>query len=97
MSEKINTELAIEVRGLVKRYTEEVLAVDGVDLSIAPNTIYAMLGPNGAGKTTTISVLTTLLPADGGYSQGVGPRCRHAGGRGSGAYRRDVSGNGSGR
>ena len=66
MSEQIRTDLAIEVRGLVKRYKEEVLAVDGVDLSIPFNTIYALLGPNGAGKTTTISVLTTLLePTDG--------------------------------
>ena len=66
MSEQIRTDLAIEVRGLVKRYNEEVLAVDGVDLSIPFNTIYALLGPNGAGKTTTISVLTTLLePTDG--------------------------------
>ena len=66
MSEQIRTDLAIEVRGLVKRYKEEVLAVDGVDLSIPFNAIYALLGPNGAGKTTTISVLTTLLePTDG--------------------------------
>lgn len=66
MSEQIRTDLAIEVRGLVKRYNEKVLAVDGVDLSIPFNTIYALLGPNGAGKTTTISVLTTLLePTDG--------------------------------
>ena len=66
MSEQIRADLAIEVRGLVKRYNEEVLAVDGLDLSIPFNTIYALLGPNGAGKTTTISVLTTLLePTDG--------------------------------
>ena len=66
MGEESRTDLAIEVRGLVKRYNEEVLAVDGVDLSIPNNIIYALLGPNGAGKTTTISVLTTLLePSDG--------------------------------
>ena len=66
MSEQIRTDLAIKARGLVKRYNENVLAVDGVDLSIPSNTIYALLGPNGAGKTTTISVLTTLLePTDG--------------------------------
>ena len=61
MSERTHTNLAIEARGLVKRYNEEVLAVDGVDLSIEANTIYALLGPNGAGKTTTLSILTTLL------------------------------------
>ncbi len=66
MSERGDTPLAIEARGLVKRYNEEVLAVDGVDLSIPANTIYGLLGPNGAGKTTTISMLITLLePTDG--------------------------------
>jgi ABC-2 type transport system ATP-binding protein len=56
----------IEVEALVKRYNKEVLAVDGIDLSIPTNTIYALLGPNGAGKTTTLSILTTLLePTDG--------------------------------
>ena len=57
---KQNADITIEAKGLVKRYSEEVLAVDGVDLSIQANTIYALLGPNGAGKTTTISMLTTL-------------------------------------
>jgi len=66
VSERGDTSLAIEARGLVKRYSEEVLAVDGVDLSIPANTIYGLLGPNGAGKTTTISMLITLLePTDG--------------------------------
>jgi ABC-2 type transport system ATP-binding protein len=58
--------LAIEAKGLVKRYGSEVLAVNGVDLAIPQNSIYALLGPNGAGKTTTISMLTTLIqPTDG--------------------------------
>jgi ABC-2 type transport system ATP-binding protein len=66
VSEQGDKLLAIEARGLVKRYSEEVLAVDGVDLSIPANTIYGLLGPNGAGKTTTISMLITLLePTDG--------------------------------
>jgi ABC-2 type transport system ATP-binding protein len=42
------------------------LAVDQVDLSIAPGEMYGLLGPNGAGKTTTIRMITTLLkPATG--------------------------------
>ena len=59
-------ELAIEVIELVKRYGDDVLAVDGIDLSVPANTIYALLGPNGAGKTTTISVLTTLIEPTSG-------------------------------
>ena len=66
MSEVSNNNLAIEARGLVKRFSEDVLAVDGVNLAIKANTIYALLGPNGAGKTTTINILTTLLePTEG--------------------------------
>ena len=42
------------------------LAVDHVNLEIAPGEMYGLLGPNGAGKTTTIRMLTTLLkPATG--------------------------------
>jgi ABC-2 type transport system ATP-binding protein len=42
------------------------LAVDHVNLSIAPGEMYGLLGPNGAGKTTTIRMLTTLLkPCNG--------------------------------
>jgi ABC-2 type transport system ATP-binding protein len=72
MSEQVVNDLAIEARGLVKRYNEEVLAVDGVDLSIPPHTIYGLLGPNGAGKTTTISMLTTLLEPTAGSAKVVG-------------------------
>ena len=50
---------AIAADGLTKRYGDET-AVDGVDLSIPPGSIYGFLGPNGAGKTTTIRMLTTL-------------------------------------
>ena len=69
---KQNTDITIEAKGLVKRYSEEVLAVDGVDLSIQANTIYALLGPNGAGKTTTISMLTTLNEPTGGSAKVAG-------------------------
>jgi len=67
-----NNGLAIEARGLVKRFGEGVLAVDGVDLSIVKNTIYALLGPNGAGKTTTINMLTTLMEPTEGYARVAG-------------------------
>lgn len=66
MNEQSNNGLAIEAKGLVKIYEGDVLAVDGIDMTIEANTIYAMLGPNGAGKTTTFSMLTTLLePTEG--------------------------------
>ena len=38
----------------------------GVDLDVAPGSIFALLGSNGAGKTTVVKILSTLLRADGG-------------------------------
>ncbi len=72
MNEEIQTGPAIEINGLIKRYNEEVLALDGIDLVIEANTIYSLLGPNGAGKTTTLSILTTLLEPTAGSARVCG-------------------------
>jgi ABC-2 type transport system ATP-binding protein len=69
MNEKTKNDLAIETKDLAKRYGDEVLAVDGIDLAIEANTIYSLLGPNGAGKTTTLSILTTLLEPTAGSAK----------------------------
>jgi ABC-type multidrug transport system ATPase subunit len=53
--------LAVEVRGLVKRFGDRVTAVDQLDLSVRPGEIFGLLGPNGAGKTTTIRILLGLV------------------------------------
>ncbi len=58
-------DLAIETRGLRKSFGD-VEALCGVDLSVAPGTVFGLLGPNGAGKTTAVRILTTLLPPDSG-------------------------------
>ena len=50
---------AIRARGLTKRYGA-TLALDRLDLAIAPGEVYTFLGPNGAGKTTTIRLLLGL-------------------------------------
>ena len=49
-----------------KGRSEQITAVDKVDLSIPKNTLFGLLGPNGAGKTTTIKLLSTLLLPDEG-------------------------------
>ncbi|GAA5140083.1 ATP-binding cassette domain-containing protein [Pseudonocardia adelaidensis] len=56
---------AISVRGLRKAYGEKIV-LDGLDLDIPAGSIFALLGPNGAGKTTIVTILSTLVPADGG-------------------------------
>jgi len=44
----------------------EILALDGLDLTVHEGEFFGLLGPNGAGKTTTIGVLTTrVLPTSG--------------------------------
>jgi ABC-2 type transport system ATP-binding protein len=50
----------------------ETEAVAGVDLTVAPGSIFGFLGPNGAGKTTTLRILATLLPQSGGYASVMG-------------------------
>jgi ABC-2 type transport system ATP-binding protein len=51
--------LAIEARGLTKRYGD-VLALDALDLAVPTGSVFGFLGPNGAGKTTTLRLLTGL-------------------------------------
>jgi ABC-2 type transport system ATP-binding protein len=61
----METDEAVRVRGLVKRYPDKV-AVDGVDLDIHRGEVFALLGPNGAGKTTTVEILEGYRRADEG-------------------------------
>jgi ABC-2 type transport system ATP-binding protein len=65
--------LAVRCAGLVKRYGD-VVAVDGLDLSVPPGMCFGLLGPNGAGKTTTIEILEGLLAADAGEVELFGLR-----------------------
>ncbi|WP_137283478.1 ABC transporter ATP-binding protein [Halorussus salinisoli] len=57
---------AIETRGLTRRFGDDVLAVDSLDLTVETGEIFGFLGPNGAGKSTTINVLLDFIrPTDG--------------------------------
>lgn len=56
---------AIKIQGLTKRYGD-LVAVDGLSLSIKEGELFALLGVNGAGKTTTIKMLSCLTaPSEG--------------------------------
>jgi len=65
------SDLAIDVRGLIKRYGDRAV-VDNVDLQVAPGRICGFLGPNGSGKTTTIRMLCGLLKPDAGSGTCLG-------------------------
>ena len=66
------TDNGIEVEGLVRVFGDDIRAVDGVDLSVAPGEIYGFLGPNGAGKSTMVLMLVTLLPPTAGHATVAG-------------------------
>ena len=62
------TETAISVQDLTKIYSSNnVKAVDSLDLDIFKGEIFGLLGPNGAGKTTLIRMLVGLLKSTSGH------------------------------
>ena len=65
------SDLAIDVRGLTKRYGGRAV-VDNVDLQVGQGRICGFLGPNGSGKTTTIRMLCGLLRPDAGEGTCLG-------------------------
>jgi ABC-2 type transport system ATP-binding protein len=67
---------AIEVRGLVKRY-DDVVAVDGIDLTIDQGECFGLLGPNGAGKTTLVEIAEGLREPTSGTVRLLGQEWGH--------------------
>jgi ABC-2 type transport system ATP-binding protein len=64
--------MSITTRGLRRWFGDggrRTIALDGIDLDVAPGHVHGVLGPNGAGKTTTVKVLTTLLVPSAGVAQ----------------------------
>jgi len=64
-------DIALFCEGLVKRYGD-VVAVDGIDLTIRSGECFGLLGPNGAGKTTTVEILEGLNEPDAGTVRVLG-------------------------
>ena len=62
-------DIAVETKALRRVYrsrSQEVVALDGIDLQVRRGERFGVLGPNGAGKTTLIKILVTLLlPSSG--------------------------------
>ncbi|HTC49227.1 MAG TPA: ABC transporter ATP-binding protein [Candidatus Aquilonibacter sp.] len=61
----------ISTQNLTRRFGD-LVAVDGVNLSVAPGQFFGFLGPNGAGKSTTIKMLTGLLAPSSGRIEILG-------------------------
>lgn len=69
--------MVLDLRDLRFRYGS-TLALDGVDLEVAPGRCVALLGPNGAGKTTLVGLATGLFAPQQGHVEVVGGDPRRA-------------------
>jgi ABC-2 type transport system ATP-binding protein len=58
----------VATRGLVKRYGD-LVAVNGVDLTVERGDVFGYLGPNGAGKTTLLRMLLGLIRPTAGSAE----------------------------
>ncbi|MGW1399244.1 ABC transporter ATP-binding protein [Streptomyces sp. NPDC002405] len=67
----MDTLLAIRARGTTKCFGD-VVALDGVDLTVERGKIHGLVGPNGAGKTTLLGLLLGLAVADSGSLEILG-------------------------
>jgi ABC-2 type transport system ATP-binding protein len=62
---------AIELDGLRKEFAD-VVALDGVDLTVDEGEVFGFLGPNGAGKSTTINILLDFVRPTAGSAKVLG-------------------------
>jgi lipooligosaccharide transport system ATP-binding protein len=70
----------IRARGLLKRFGD-LIAVNGIDFSVAEGECFGLLGPNGAGKTSIIRMITCVSPPTAGELHVAGMDVRTEGRR----------------
>ncbi len=70
--------IAVSLRGVTKRFGEDVVAVNQMDLEIQDGEFFSLLGPSGCGKTTTLRIIAGLeYPTEGSvqiYGEEMGLR-----------------------
>src|ERR1700709_2223049 len=65
--------IAGAVRGLFRRRSKEIAALDGVSFALEAGELMGFIGPNGAGKSTTIKILSGILRPTSGVCEIDGP------------------------
>jgi ABC-2 type transport system ATP-binding protein len=61
----MDTSLAVRARDITRCFGD-VVALDGIDMDVAPGRVHGLVGPNGAGKTTLLGLLLGLAVPDSG-------------------------------
>jgi len=56
----------VRLEGVTKKFGQDVIAVDTLDLAIVPGSLVTLLGPSGCGKTTTLRMIAGLERVSGG-------------------------------
>ena len=57
---------AVELSGVTKRFADDMVAVDGLNLSVNDGEFFSLLGPSGCGKTTTLRMIAGFeFPTEG--------------------------------
>ncbi len=57
--------VSLDVRGVRKAFRDKRV-LEGVDLAVEPEEVFALVGPSGVGKTTLLRIVAGLEDADGG-------------------------------
>lgn len=72
--------LSVQIRGVVREFEGKVVALNGIDLDVAPGEFLAILGPSGCGKSTLLRLIAGLdRPQSGSVRIGAGTPPDHAG------------------
>lgn len=66
-----SADLIIETENLTRTF-KNVVAVDGLNLSVRQGETFGLVGPDGAGKTTTIRLLVAILDPTAGWARVFG-------------------------
>lgn len=61
-----NTELAVELKEVTKRYEARKVVIDKLSLELKKEEILVLSGPSGCGKTTTLRLIAGILKPDEG-------------------------------